>query len=203
MFLLIPKQIFKIIIITSQSLQDTIDQYKKGLLKTNNLQIFNQTFPSEKISGEMLYRCRFKNSNLTNLNLNDSDLSSRFFQGCSFKSCIFNKLHFPDSLFDNCVFRDSKFLDWNISDVEFRKTTFQNCNFERKEYGSLVKTHFDSCSFVDTNFNGFEGLPLLQTSLNNSKFSKFNKSIELKGLFFLIDFFRPIDGINGMFRKDL
>lgn len=187
----------------SQSLQNKIDKYKKGLLKTNNLQVFNKTFSDERISGEKLFRATFKNLNLINLNFNDTDLSSGFFKECSFKTCIFDNVVFPDGKFENCIFINCKFINCNLSDVDFLETTFDKCDFEKDESGSLVKTNFDSCHFLDTNFNGFEGLPLVQTSLIDSTFSKFNKSIEFKGVFFLIDLLQPIDGINRMFRKNI
>ena len=46
---------------------------------------------------------------------------------------------------------------------------------------SLIFVWFESCDFLDTNFKGFEGMSLIQTAVVDSKFSKFNKSIDFKG----------------------
>ena len=48
-------------------------------------------------------------------------------------------------------------------------------------------------------FKGFERMSLIQTAVVDSKFSKFNKSIEFKGKFFLIDILHSGNGIDEMF----
>jgi len=71
--------------------------------------------------------------------------------------------------------------------VDFFETTFEKCCFEKAETGSLAQAWFESCHFFETSFNGFDFGSLIQTSVVDSKFFKFNKSIEFKGEFFLID----------------
>ena len=53
--------------------------------------------------------------------------------------------------------------------------------FEKVKERSLVKDWFESCKFLDIDFKDCDGLPLLQIAVVDSKFSKFNKSIEFKG----------------------
>jgi hypothetical protein len=77
--------------------------------------------------------------------------------------------------------------------------TFDKCGFEKVEKGCLVKDWFESCHFLETNFKGFEGMPLIKTAVVDSKFSRFNKSIEFKGEFFLIDILDSGNGIDEMF----
>ena len=89
--------------------------------------------------------------------------------------------------------------NYNLSRVNFTETTFDKCSFEKAKKGSLVKGWFESCHFLETNFDGFEGMSLIQTAVVDSKFSKFNKSIEFKREFFLIDILHPVSGIDGMF----
>ena len=86
------------------------------------------------------------------------------------------------------------FKNCNLIKVEFIETNFDGCQFEKADEGSLVKTWFESCYFLDTNFEGFEGAPLI-----DSKFSKFDKSIDFQGEFFLIDLLQPVNGISEMF----
>ena len=77
--------------------------------------------------------------------------------------------------------------------------TFDKCCFAKVEKGSLVKGWFKSCDVFDTDFKGFEERALIQTAVVDSKFSKFNKSIEFKGEFFLIDIVYSGNGINEIF----
>jgi len=74
----------------------------------------------------------------------------------------------------------------------------QNLNYER---GSLSKAWFESCHFIETNFNGFNFGSLIATAVKDSKFSKFNKTIEFQGKFFLIDILESKSGLEGMLFK--
>ena len=42
--------------------------------------------------------------------------------------------------------------------MDFTETTFNGCQFEKADEGSLGKAWFESCHFIETNFNGFKGL---------------------------------------------
>jgi len=176
-----------------------IDSYKNGLLETQNLQIIDENFSDEIIRNECLFSSTFKNSSLLNLNFTNVDFGSSFFQKCFFKNCIFDCTSLQEAEFKNCSLRNCQIKNCNLSRVDFTETTFDKCCFEKIEKGSLVKAWFESCHFLDTNFKGFEGMPLIQTAGVDSKFSKFNKSIEFEGEFFLIDILYPENGIDGMF----
>jgi len=63
------------------------------------------------------------------------------------------------------------------------------------------KSWFESCNFFDIKFKGFERMLLIQTAVADSKFFKFNKSIEFKEEFFLIDILHPENQINEIFIK--
>lgn len=104
-----------------------------------------------------------------------------------FKNCIFESASFQDAEFENCNLINCQIKNCNLTRVDFTEITFDKCYFEKVEKGSLVKGWFESCDFLDTNFKGFEGMSLIQIAVVDSKFSKFNKSIEFKGEFFLID----------------
>lgn len=65
--------------------------------------------------------------------------------------------------------------------------------------GSLSKAWFESCHFIERNFNGFDFGSLIATVVKDSNFSKFNKSIEFKGKFFLIDILQSETGLERMF----
>jgi uncharacterized protein YjbI with pentapeptide repeats len=180
-------------------LQNMIDRYKNGLLETRNLQIMDENFSDETIYDERLFSSTFKNSSFLNLNFTNVNFEFSFFQKCLFKNCIFESSSLQETEFKNCSLRNCQIRNWNLSKVDFTETTFDKCCFQRVEKGSLVKGWFESCHFLDTNFKGFEGMPLIQTAVVDSKFSKFNKSIEFEGEFFLIDILYPENGIEGMF----
>ena len=116
-----------------------------------------------------------------------------------FKNCIFESISFQDAEFENCNLRNCQIKNSNLTRIDFTEMTFNKCCFEKVEKGSLVKGWFESCDFFDTDFKGFEEMSLIQTAVVNSKFSKFNKSIEFKGEFFLIDILHSGNGINEMF----
>lgn len=90
-------------------------------------------------------------------------------------------------------------IEWNFPNIDNRETVFDKCCFEVIEEGSVVKGWFESCHFIETNFNGVK---VIQAAVVDSKFSKFNKSIEFiefKGEFFLFDIFYSKSGIYQMF----
>lgn len=71
----------------------------------------------------------------------------------------------------NCQLRNCDLIN-----VDFTETIFDRCCFEKAKKESLVKAWFESCHFFETNFDDFKGASLIQTSVVDSKFSKFKKS---------------------------
>lgn len=168
----------------TKSLQNMIDRYKNGLLETRNLQISNEKFLTEVICDERLGSSSFKNLSLINLKFTNIDFDSSFFKECLFKNCIFESTSFQNAEFENCNLINYQIKNSNLARVDFTETTFDKCCFEKVDKGCLVKGWFESCDFLATNFKGFERMSLIQTAVVDSKFSKFNKSIEFKGEFF-------------------
>ena len=74
-------------------------------------------------------------------------------------------------------------------------------SFEKAEKGSLSKAWFESCHFIETNFNGFNFGSLIATAVEDCKFYKFNKTIDFQGKFFLIDILESKTGLEGMLFK--
>ena len=171
-----------------------MDRYKNGLLETRNLQIWNQSFLTEALSDESLELSSFRNGSLINLHF-----TSSFFNECSFKNCIFDRTLFRDAQFKNCSLKNCCLKNCNLIQVDFRETTFDKCSFKKSEIASLAKAWFESCHFLETNVNGFDFGSLIEPAVVNSKFSKFNKSIEFKGEFFLMDILQLENGLEGMF----
>ena len=126
-------------------------------------------------------------------------MSQVFLKNACLKTVSLKVYLFQDAQFENCNLRNCQIKNSNLTRVDFTETTFDKCCFEKVEKGSLVKGWFESCDFFDTDFKGFEGMSLIQTAVVDSKFSKFNKSIEFKGEFFLIDILHSGNGINEMF----
>lgn len=180
-------------------LTDFIDRYKNGLLETEKLQIINEEFSTETVSDEHLYRSYFDDLSFTNLNFTNVNFNSSFFRKCLFKNCTFEDTSFSDANFENCILINCQIKDSEFGKADFTETSFNKCCFERVEKGGLVKVWFESCKFLDTDFKGFEGLPLIQATVVDCKFFKFNKSIEFKGEFFLMDILNSGNGINEMF----
>jgi len=183
----------------NKEFKNRIDQYKNGELEMQNLQICNQSFSTGAISDEFLELSSFRNVSLINLLFTNVDFASSFFNDCSFKNCIFDRTLFRDAEFKNCSLKNCCLKNCNLIKVDFRETTFDKCSFEKAETVSLSKGWFESCHFLETNFNGFDFGSLIETAVVDSKFSKFNKSIEFKGEFFLIDILQSGNGIDGMF----
>jgi len=174
----------------NKELKNVIDQYKNGRLETQNFQIRNESFSTAAVLDESLELSSFRNVNLLDLNFTNVDFASSFFTECSFKNCIFDKTLFRDAEFKNCSLKNCCLRNCNLIKVYF---------FEKAETGSLAQAWFESCHFLETSFNGFDFGSLIQTSVVDLKFSKFNKSIEFKGEFFLSDILQPGNGLEGMF----
>lgn len=179
-------------------LENEIDSYIAGSRRTP-LQVNNKTFSDESISNYILHSSSFKKLNLLNLNLSDINFDSSFFNECVFKNCTFNKLSFQEAIFENCSLINCRIKDCTLAKSNFTETVFDKCCFEIIKEGSLIKAWFESCHFIETNFNGFDSIRVIQTVVVDSKFSKFDKSIEFKGEFFFFDIFYSKNGINQMF----
>ena len=93
--------------------------------------------------------------------------------------------------FDETAFRDATFLN-----CKFKNCSLKNCSFEKAKRGSLSKAWFESCHFIETNFNHFNFGSLIATTVKDSKFSKFNKTIEFQSKFFLIDILKSKTGTH-------
>lgn len=170
----------------NNQLKNIIDQYKNGQLKVRN-----KSFSTETILDEFIGLSSFTNVNFLDLNLTHVDFGLSFFDDCSFENCNF----------DTTLFREASFLNCNFIKAEFEEIKFDNCSFEKAERGSLSKAWFESCHFIETNFNGFNFSSLIATAVEDSKFSKFNKTIEFQGKFFLIDILESKTGLEGMLFK--
>ena len=104
-------------------------------------------------------------------------------------------------MFENCSLVNCQIKNCELADIDFSEITFDRCQFARTEKGGgLVKGWFESCHFLETTFDGFQGIPIIQTAVVDSKFSKFKKSIEFQGEFFLMDILYSGSGIDQMFR---
>lgn len=165
------------------------------------LKIRNESFSTEAILDEKLWFSSFKNVSFLDFNFTNVDFSSSFFDECSFQNCIFNRADFRDTEFQNCSLENCCLRNCDLIKADFRETTFDKSSFEKADSGNLTKAWFESCHFLETNFNGFDFGSLIPTAVVDSKFSKFNKSIEFKGEFFLIDILQSRNGLEEMFRE--
>ena len=176
--------------------KNMIDQHKNGQTK-----FCNESFSAETILDEFIGLSSFTNVNFLDLNLTNVDFDSSFFDDCSFENCNFDTTLFRDASFLNCNFKNCSLKNCNFIKAEFEEIKFDNCSFEKAERGSLSKAWFESYHFIETNFNGFNFGSLIATAVEDSKFSKFNKTIEFQGKFFLIDILESKTGLEGMLFK--
>ena len=188
-----------------ETLKNTINCYKNNLVETPNLQIIEKTFsdeviafPDEVIADLTLYSSTFKNSSLTNIKFTNVNFESSFFEGCFLENCVFDSTSLNSIECENCTLKHCLLINCNLSDSNFTETIFDECQFQGLEKGSLGQAWFESCHFIKTIFNGFNGARLGSAVLINSKFSNSKKSIEFKGDFYLIDILQPVNGISGM-----
>jgi len=187
----------------SETLKSIIDSYHSGLLSTTNIQVFEKKlsdetikFPSELMGNLTFDSSTFKNSHLINMEFINVNFESSYFEKCLVENCIFENTILRAAEFDNCVFKNCRFINCNLSEVDGTETIFNECTFLKSGFDNAV---FESCHFLKPIFEGVKGGPLGSAVLIDSKFSKFNKSIEFKGEFFLIDILHPGNGIDGMF----
>ena len=186
----------------TKTLKNLIESYKNGTQNTSNLQIIYKKFLNETICDERLFGSTFKKVNLTNVNFTNVNFKSSFFQDCVFKDCIFDSTALLASEFKNCSLVNCQIKDCELAKSVFTRTTFDKCQFARtKNGGGLAKGWFESCHFLETTFDGFRGISIMQTAVVDSKFTKFNKSIEFQGEFFLRDILYSVSGIDQMFIK--
>ena len=186
----------------TKNFQNLINQYKSNRVATQKLEILkinNESFSTEAICDEFLELSSFKNVSFLDFKFTNVDFGGSFFNECSFQNCIFDRTLFRDTEFQNCSLKNCHLKNCNLAKVTSEKSTFDKCSFEKAERGSLTKAWFESCHFIETNFNGFDFGSLIQTAVVDSKFSKFNKSIEFQGTFFLLDILEPENGLEGMF----
>lgn len=183
----------------NQDFQNIINQYRAGQLE--GFRIRNQSFSTGTIANEALTSCVFINVNFLDVNFTNVGFASSFFTDCSLQNCIFDRTSLRDAEFRNCSLKNCCLRNCNLTKADFTETIFDNCSFEKTEEGkgNLAKAWFESCHFLETNFNGFGIVTLIETAVVDSKFSKFNKSIEFKGEFFLSDILHPDNGLEGMF----
>ena len=186
-----------------QTLKNMINCSKNNLVETPKLQIIEKTFsdevitfPDKVIADLTLYSSTFKNSRLTNIKFTNVNFESSFFEGCLLENCVFDSTNFNSIECENCTLKNCLLINCNLSDSNFTETIFEECPLEE---GSLGQAWFESCHFIKTIFNGFDGARLGSAVLINSKFSNSKKSIEFKGDFYLIDILQPVSGIDGMF----
>ena len=185
-----------------ETLKNLIDRHKKGLLTTPNIQLINMILSDEMVTvsdaNVSFCRCLIKKSELTAIKIFDANCESAFFTESSFKNCIFESTNFQELECEKCVFENCSFIDCRFVDSDISETIFSNCKFEK---GSLESAEFYSCDFINPIFSDSD-IILIFTTVVDSKFSKFNKSIKFEGKFFLHDILYPKNGILGIFRKD-
>ena len=102
----------------------------------------------------------------------------------------------------NIEFILSYFDEAAFINCKFKNCSLKNSSFEKAERGNLSKAWFESCHFIETNFNSFNFGSLITTIVEDCKFSKFDKTIEFQGKFFLIDILEYKTRLEGMFFRD-
>lgn len=95
-----------------------------------------------------------------------------------------------------CVFKNCLCIDCQFTESDVFETIFSSCKFEG---GSLSSTEFHSCDFITPIFSD---VGLAFTTIKDSKFSKFNKSIKFEGEFILDQIVSPKMGISEIFYED-
>jgi uncharacterized protein YjbI with pentapeptide repeats len=180
-----------------------VNEIKDYLLRDSErtgFRISHKTFSNEEISNcRILYLSNFKEVIFLNVNFSEINFESSFFKECVFKNCVFDKVSFSQNEFEDCKLINCQIKDCDLSNITFTKTVFDNSCFTRTETGSLTKAWFESCHFLETDFNGFNLLSVIQAAVVDSKFSKFDKSIQFNGEFFLFDILYSIKRISTMF----
>lgn len=187
-----------------ETLTILVDRYKKGLLKTPNIQVINMrlfdevvNFPYYPTSIDVSFsNCLVKKSQLTSIKISNGDFELGFFTESTLENCTFENTNFQEFQCEKCVFKNCSFINCIFVDSSISETIFSNCKFEK---GSLESATFHSCEFINPIFSD---VLLLFTIIQDSKFSKFNKSIKFEGNFFLSDILSSENGIFGIFKED-
>lgn len=185
------------------TLKSLVDNYKQGLLDTPNIQITNMRlsdevlkFPTYTLSLDVSFsNCLVTKSFLTNIKISNGNFELGFFTQSTFENCTFKRTNFQEWECKKCTFQNCSFIDCKFVDSAISETIFSNCQFEK---GSLESADFRSCEFIDTIFSE---VILIFTTIYDSKFSKFNKSIKFEGEFFLNEILYSKNGILEMFEE--
>ena len=186
--------------IKSKTLQEIVKQYKieyKKSLGSDQFQILkisDQTFSDEKISDVFLDFPAFNSVQFLNLQFTDVDLCGAFFNDCSFQDCVFERGGVREGTFENSTFINCSMKHCAIVETNFDGVVLNNCNFDGS---SLQNNGIESCHFIDTDLSTLT--LITATYLENSKFSKLDKSIKFNGIFELMCIVNPTNGIEGMF----
>ena len=188
----------------ARTLKNLVDNYKQGLLDTPNIQITNMrlsdevlNFPSYTLSLDVSFsNCLVKKSYLTSIKISKGNFELGFFTQSTFENCTFKRTNFQELECKKCIFQNCSFIDCKFVDSTISETIFSNCKFEK---GTLESADFRSCEFIDTNFSE---VILIFTTIYDSKFSKFNKSIKFEREFFLNDILSSKNGILGIFEEN-
>ena len=135
------------------------------------LKINEQNFSDETISEKTLDFCSFIKLRLNNCTFDKIDFSGSSFAKCEFKGCIFSHTRFRKAEFESSTFKNFTIIDSNLDKIDFDET---NCQFKKI---SLVAGYFNCCE------SDFEDISSYASVAVDSKFSKFNRCIDLKGDF--------------------
>jgi uncharacterized protein YjbI with pentapeptide repeats len=180
--------------IKSKTLQEILKQYNLESDQFQILKIFDQTFSDEKISDLSLHFPAFNSVQFSNLQFTDVNLCGAFFNDCSFQDCVFERGGVTEGTFENSTFINCSMKHCAIVETNFDGVVLNNCNFDGS---SLQNNGIESCHFIDTNLS--TETIIIATYLENSKFSKLDKSVEFNGIFELMCIVNSTNGIEGMF----
>ncbi|MDA3940089.1 MAG: pentapeptide repeat-containing protein [Spirochaetia bacterium] len=144
----------------------------------NGIEIANEDFTKQDLSGKVFYNCDFRGCNFTQAILSSSDFESCSFIDCNFTNPIIVQTKFIDVKYEKCKLMGLNFYLCSqfAFDVTFDECLISNCNFGQMKMKSskFTKCEIIESYFQDTFLEGatFEGSNFKGTLFHNTNLEK-------------------------------
>jgi len=142
----------------------------------------------EKFSSSNMLRCKFVNSDMSELQLKNNNVHTCDFSGSDFSRSHIQNSNLLNNLFKDCSMKDSEFFQTYISGCDFTGADFTGVIIRSGGFGknTVVDAIWDCTSFIDTHVEDliFTG-NLQDCSFENCSFNKLTfKNARILNTFF-------------------
>jgi len=117
----------------------------------SNLKIEDTKLPKASLSGMLLKRTTFSNSDLSEASFKEANVNN-----AEFYDVILEKTNFLDAQVTNCKFRDCPMKKVSFENSNLCNSVFDDCNLEGSDFrkADIRGTSFNECNLNDCTFMG-------------------------------------------------